>query len=562
VSDAVPSLSTELRGLEPLRPAERIVLRACLGGQIAKVSYRRPAAATADVTVRAEFLARLARGGVGFRLVSRRIEILGAWITGRLNLVDASVPMSLWMYRCVFDTTPLLDGARIVGSVGLPDCQLPGLRAESCTIAGDLSIGPGCEIAGDVRLSRTEIGRNLVCDRLTLRGPGPTPGSELAPAPARLRRPLVADGLRTGGDVVFGHGLVVDGELRLVGARVGGDLRFGRTCIGASPGDGGVRGTALNLDRIRIGGSARLDAGLVVAGTVRLQGARIEGDLDVSGALFDKVGDASWGDAAVLLLERARIGGQLALRGLRSPLRGASLADARVGALLDDASTWGDRLVLDGFFYARLAPGAPTDAEFRADWLRRQVGAHLGRDFRHGPWRHAIRVLRHQGRELSARRLAIHREEHLRRIGQVGAGRPAWSRALALAVHRVYGAVAGYGHRPQRLVALTVALWLACGVAYLGAAEQGAMAPVGHACAPECVPGAVTATAFRPFVYSLDQMVPGVDLHEASAWTPVTTGRWAGLARLLAWLEPLLGAAALATLLASWSGLTDRDRRR
>jgi hypothetical protein len=135
-------------------------------------------------------------------------------------------------------------------------------------------------------------------------------------------------------------------------------------------------------------------------------------------------------------------------------------------------------------------------------------------------------------------------------------------RALALAAHRAYGAVAGYGHRPQRLLALTVALWLACGVVYLGAAQQGAMVPVGGACPLDCVPGAAPAPVFRPFVYSLDHIVPGVDLREASTWAPVEAGGWAGVARLLAWFEPLFGTAAIALLLASWSGLTDRDRRR
>lgn len=553
----VPSPSTLpfLQDLLPLRPAERLVLQAWADGDIAKLSYRRPGAPRADVTLRAAFLAGLARHGASAG-EGRRIEILGAWVQGRLNLVDAAVPTSLWFYRCVFDTTPWLDGARIVGSIGLPGCLLPGLRAEAATVEGDVSLGAGCTIRGSVRLARATIGRDLDCARLLLRAADPDPMFK--------RRPLVADGARIGGNVVLGDGFEAEGQVRLVGARIAGHLRVGRASIGGNLCPSGVRGAAFKLDGVRVAGSVFLDGGLAVAGRVRLQGAHIAGDLDCSGALFDKIGDASWDDAPGLLLDRAHIGGTLRLRGLRAPLRGASFADARVGALDDDVLTWGDRLVLDGFAYARLAPGAPADARFRRAWLMRQVPAHLGgADFRTGPWRRLIRVLRRQGHELSARELAIGREEHLRRIGRVGAAWPRPARALAPAVHRLFGVAAGYGHRPQRLLAGLAVVWLVCGLVFGSAAQDGAFVPRQAPCAPDCA--AAAATDFRPFVYSLDLLLPIIDLQQEQGWAPAAARSpdesWHGILNLLAWLEPLLGAAACAALLAAWFGLTDRDRR-
>src|SRR3990167_7562601 len=70
-------------------------------------------------------------------------------------------------------------------------------------------------------------------------------------------------------------------------------------------------------------------------------------------AAFDRVGDAAWGDGISLVLDRAHIGGALRLARLQAPLLGASFAGTRVMSLVDDAGTWGERLVLDGFAYSR-----------------------------------------------------------------------------------------------------------------------------------------------------------------------------------------------------------------
>ena len=569
---------SNLRDFEPLRPAERMLLRSCATGGIAKVSYRRPMVATADVTVRAPFLAYLCRAG-GVHIEGRRIEVVGAWIVGRLNLLDAVVPLGLWMYRCTFDTTPLLDGARFTGSVGLPGCSLPGLRAEGCSIAGDLTLNAGCTVLGEVRLSRTTIGRDLNCERLRLRGRG----EDIA----RPRRPLVADGAHIGGDVGLGDGFEALGEVRFVGTRVDGDLRAGAACLTAHLDSSGARGVALNLDRAHVAGSVRLDAGLKCAGRVRMAGVRVEGDIDCSRARFDVVGDGAWGTDLALRLDRARVGGALVLRRLGAPLQGASLEGARVGTLADDHSAWGERLALDGFSFHRLAPDAPADAAFRIDWLARQLPAHLGADWRAAPWRQTIRVLRRMGHDRSARELAIERETRLRQVGRIGVGEPGALRWLLRCGHAAFGALAGYGHRPLRLLAALGVVWILGAVLFSQVARVGQMAPAHLSVyADPAVATCRAATgrwdgcdalppvypAFSPLLYSLDQLLPGVDLRQLRHWVPAPTpsrcaglcleDRWAWVARWAGVLEGLLGAGGMALLLASLAGLTDRDRRR
>ena len=560
-----------LHDFEPLLPAESIVLRAAATGDIAKVGYRRPRSPTPEVRLRAEFLSFLARGGgAGARVAGRHLQIVGACIVGRVDLTGATLPMSLWLYRCTFGVAPLLDSARVLGSLSFADCALPGLRAEACRIDGDLALNAGCNIDGAILLARTTLGRDLNCERLRMRSGGPaehSPGSV-----------FVADGMRIGGDVILCGGLESVGEMRFVAAQIAGDLRAGTARMTADIDETGARGVALNLDRVRVGGSVVLDAGFSAAGTVRLHQARIRGDLDCSGAEFDAVGDASWGEnGGALRLDRARIGGALVLRQLQGPLQGASLADARVGSLLDDAGSWGQHHVLDGFAYTRFGPGAPTDAPARLAWLSRQDAGHLDHDYRPDPWRRAIRALRRMGRAASAGEVAVGRERHRRRIGRVGLGAPPALRWLARLSHDAWGLFAGYGHRPLRMLTTGTIVWLLCGSAYWAAAERHGFAPGAAwanadprwaACRPDCARLPASVPTFQSFAYSFDVLMPLIDLRQKLYWAPARdapgpeTERWIGVSalQLLIWFEAACGWALGLTWLARVVGLDDRDR--
>ena len=567
-SPLAPALRRTLRDFEPLLPAEAALLQALAAGGIAKIGYRRPAAASIEVNIRAEFLACLACGGGGApQGDAPSLQVLGAWVTGRLNLIEAAVPMSLWFYRCGFAATPLLDGARVQGDVSFPDCTLPGLRAQACTIAGTLALNAGCAVAGAVRLERASVGGDLDCDRAQL-----CTGERATDVP----RPLVADDARISGNVLLRGGLRAHGEMRFVGARIGGDLCASFANLTAGVDADGGRGIALNLDAVRVAGDVLLNAGFAAGGQVRLRGARIDGDLDCTEAAFDVVGDAAWDGGAALLLDRAHIGGTLVLQRLQTPLQGGSLTDARAGALADDASSWGQQHLLDGFSYRRLGRGAPTDTPSRLNWLLRQHALHLGEEHRPQPWRQLIGALRQMGHEASADDVAIGRERHLRSVGRIGTAAPAALRWLVRWGHALFGFFAGYGHRPWRLVAWLVVLWLACGGLYWLAADQEVMAPATVAgdkaaqCGvntpagpgPECSQPLSGTPRFNPLVYSLDVLLPGLDLRQQGHWAPARDTPLGTATLALTWAEALLGWLGGLTLIAAMAGLTDRDRRR
>jgi hypothetical protein len=524
----------ELQSFEPLHPAEQILLNATLQGHIAKIGPHRPRTATPDVVVRAEFLSFLAQGGApSAAQPERRIQMVGAWVVGSLNWTSRSVPVSLWCFRCVFDSPLLLNASRIEGSLSFVDSALPSLRAEGAVIMGEMALSAGSTVQGEVRLSRASVWGNLNCNRAQL---GNGPGQRAAGLSA-----LVAEGTHIGGHVFLEDGFRSVGELRFQGAQIEGNFSAAQARLSAHVDALGARGNALSLDHARVAGNVLLHAGFVASGRVRLQQTRIEGHLDCTGAAFDAAGDLRWDNTPALLLERLRLGGTLRLSHLHTPLRGASLADARVGGLADDASTWGEHLVLNGFHYPRFAPGAPTDATFRLQWLALQAHGPL---YSLQPWRQLIQVLRRNGHAHEASHVFIQREKHLRQTGQIGLGfSPVW-RWLPRLGHRLYGLVSGYGERPLRPVAAMVGVWLLCGAAYW----QGNLALTQY-------PPAQAPSAWWAWGYSLDTLLPLVDLGAHRPGTVLPTA-W----QALTWLEALFGWAAIALWMVALSGWVNRDR--
>jgi hypothetical protein len=533
------SASAALAPFWPLRPAERLLVQAWASGTLARVGLRRPEGPSAEHSIRAPLLSWMVRGGLPVRC--RRLQVVGASIEGRFDLGDAAYDGHLWFYRCRFDSPVVLEGARISGSVTLAACRLVALQADGCRIGGDLVLAAGAAVPHELQLSRAHIGGRFDASRLDLTGSG-------AADPAR--RALVADAVRVGGDVLLRDGFQAVGEVRLVGALVGGDVRAGGLFNGAPVADGG-RGPALVLDRAQVQGSLVFEPSFGAAGAVHLRRTRIGGDLDATGASFDWLGDALWQRGwgrhadgtlaanATLVLDRSHIEGALVLRELRAPLVAASFAGTKAGTLSDDHTTWGEHLWLDGFQYSRLDDEAPMDTRFRVDWLRRQSPAHLGAQFRTQPWRRLIRALQRQGRGRSASRVAVQRERWLRHSGQVGQGRSAPWRSAARAAHAAWGALAGYGHQPWRLAGWLAAAWLTGGAAYGAGAALGALDPVR---APPL---------FDPMAHSLGRLLPVLPIDTGTPWAAGSAlgllMRWCGyLQSVFAGMLLLLWIGAMA----------------
>ncbi len=318
--------------------------------------------------------------------------------------------------------------------------------------------------------------------------------------------PITADGLRAKGDVNLRNGFRARGEVRLLGADIGGDL----SCSGGSfdcahdkKGNPVGKGRALLADRLRSSGGVFLRNGFRARGEVRLSGADIGGDLACSGGSFDCARDRKGnpvGKGCALNADGATVRGTLYLCGAAfeggqacgtpAPSRGGvlDLAGARVGYLHDQASgtagwlgkTYPPGLLLADFRYEAIHSQAPLDARRRLAWLAlhdKTAAGYLPERERAGhfdpqPYRQLASVLRRQGRGGEANTVMVEaarkqgRAAYARLRAKNGMAWPAWIARMPSVVWEnvkpgvaaewgrlwrwVFRVVAGYGYRRWR----------------------------------------------------------------------------------------------------------------
>lgn len=558
-----------LDDLSPLNPAEMALVDACKRGkrwEPAEWDRKRPTGATNANTIRADVIRFLLLGGdTGHPVHEAGVMLRGAWITGTLNLHQARCAVRLDARSCYFVERAFLMAAHLPELV-LSGSHVPGLAADGLTTTGAVFLRDKFEAEGEVRLLGAEIGGSLTC----------TSGS----FKSLSGEALIADGIKVTGNVDLDGGFTAEGEVGLLAAEIEGSL----ICT-----DGSFKmplGKALSADRIKVTGNVYLGDGFTAQGEVRLLGAEIGGILQCSGGSFKGA------SGYALNADNLRLTGILFLRDA-SISGGINLAGARVGTLIDGYLTvWqSGGHILDGFRYDQIV--GVTDADRRIAWLRRQRGTQLTSAFKPQPWEQLIKVLRDMGHSYDAGEVAIAKQEQLRAAGKIKG-------PVRQALHGLYGAFTGYGYRPLRLIYSAVAIWFLASLLYAHAAAIGIMAPsnaeiIAHrqlhtdlhgavadsgACGvrgevqpgnfwPQC-PGLPSEyTTFYSFAYSLDLILPLVDLQQERDWAPAVSytdargtvrNSVAGqLIRAVLWFEILFGWTASLVLVAVLTRLVEKD---
>jgi len=577
-----------------------------------------------------------ARGGVFLR---------GVEAEGELRLLGAKLGGDL-------DCT----GARLRAARDAEGKPGPALTADRLEASG--VVLSGVEAEGELRLPGAKLGGDLDCTDARLRAARDAEGK---PGPA-----LTADGLEASGGV-FLRGVEAEGELRLLGANLGGNLSCTGARLRAARDAEGKPGPALTADRLEA--SNVVLRGVEAEGELRLLGAKLGGDLDCEGARLRAAGDAGGKSGRALSADGARVSGSFFLRDGASVAGVLSLTAAELGSITDDPRCWpgvGD-LLLDRCRYGAFTGRGPVDAEARLDWLARQVPARWGKEFWPQPYEQLARVLREMGHGAEARtvlvekerlqraarraqwqarldgarlRLRVEREglaavwpailasrkrfgksdpRHARIVGElrkspevrrlldaglgggahepgatvdgvdrVSAARaPVWDYWWRLNLLRVWdglvGWTIGYGRRPERAALWALGFLLFGAYLFAVAAGQGAIKPNTPVVlrAPEwvqCAPGggrhaegetqlacflrqpeASGYPRFNAFVYSADTLLPIVSLEMQGFWIPDERS-WPGWrARVYLWVHICLGWALSLLAVAGFSGLVKSD---
>lgn len=275
------------------------------------------------VEVRAGVLRVLALGGDAAHPVHEKgVQLCGARITGKLDLEGTAV-VPLKCTGCWFDETPNLSRTKLTG-LSLTGSRIPGLNANAARVDAGLDFDLGFRSDGQVLLPAVEIGGDLNCHAGKLRN-----RTEDGKGQA-----LNAMGARIAGKVAFCHGFSAEGEVKLLGAQIGGALYChdgafrNRTISG--------EGTALHASAARIGSEVSLCHGFLTEGVVRFTGAQIGDNFVCQGSTFDNLIQSTSDSreaAMALALDSARVDGTLIIQSI---IRGSvRLSDTHAHYLSD-----------------------------------------------------------------------------------------------------------------------------------------------------------------------------------------------------------------------------------
>ncbi len=303
------------------------------------------------------------------------VRLRGALITGRLDLIGATVAHALVCDYCCFTEKPrLVDSS--VQTVRITGSLLPGLNAARMRLSGILDLQrsqiPGmirieqARVAGQVCLSRAEIGADGTpsavaaggltvdggFDGVGLRADGPvvlesaTVAGAVDLSEARITAPgqraLIMSRASVGR--LDARGIAVEGETRMHNTRIGASMVLAGARLD-NPGD-----VALSAGGLTVAGGVFLADNFAANGEIRLYGASLEANLTLIGAVLRNPGGTA------LTLDRATLS---VFRGADLVAEGeVSLNGARIATDLD---LRGARLSGHGDHPALAAAGASVD---------------------------------------------------------------------------------------------------------------------------------------------------------------------------------------------------------
>lgn len=611
-----------LGDFSPLLPAERAVIQAVKKGMPAVISLTRPDSGEDNNTVRAEFLRFLLLGGDNETPIHDfGIGIGGAFVSGILNVGYSRLRYRLAAIRCTFESIPIFRDSYIPGLI-LTDSAIPGFNGDGILVRGDVYCNgdftcadkiylAGADIGGDLNLAgasiesksdiaifgeRTKIHGTVFLDDSSVQGEvrflsSSIDGSISCPgATFRNKRAtaLTLDGATIKGGLLLANGFCAQGEVSAVNCSVEGNI-ICQDGIFLNPGR-----DALTFHGISITGSLYFTSGFRACGSVWLNGSVISGQLITIGGKFHFRHGQAFNAAGM------RVSTSVVWRKIDRLCGGVNFESASTPVLIDDWESWKSArsVVLNNFCFDRLLEG-PIDASTRIDWLKKQTSLRSGNMFWPQPWEHLAKILKEMGHYEEAKTILIEREKELRRLGLIGSRQSvhweglgsgitvAWiklSNITSRLLHWSYGALAGYGYRPLRTVGWMASFWIAGSLIYAAAASDGMFGPsnpriymdprlgncgdggeAGKVHWTKCSDLPVEYTVFSPWIYSLDLILPVVELRQDQDWSPIINSKSghplrAGRAlRAFVWIEILVGWLTSLLLVSALGRLIQKD---
>jgi hypothetical protein len=249
----------------------------------------------------------------------RGLRLRNVVVLGPLDLAGLEVPFPLRFEECEFDSPLVVEGAELF-ELSLTGCpRLPGLLGNGLRLRRDLDLSRS-QIAGAhwtsastskraaVWLCESEIGGRLICLDATIDAQGD--------------RAIQADRIVVGGAVRFIHEFSARGEIRLIGAHIGGSVDITGARIEATD------GPAVDLGGARVAGNVFViedpnGRRPVIRGRFDMGSGRIAGRFVIRNAILAARADESMGSiyaksttvATTISAERLSVGADVMLAG-------------------------------------------------------------------------------------------------------------------------------------------------------------------------------------------------------------------------------------------------------
>lgn len=256
------------------------------------------------------------------------VRLQGVRIIGVLKLSFATVQGLLSLEHCHIGHLFVVQQARLPALWLNGSLLERGLNGDGVRIEGDLCCDDGFGSVGEVRLVGAQVGGNVNFIGATLTGVRDQNGV--------MGRALSADGIEIRGNLFCTNGFQSIGEVCLLSAQIGLNVFFADATLN------GETSAALAADRIVVKGDLHCVEGFHSIGEVRLLGAQIGGQIAFDDAQLDGKSGAALNASSLM------VGGILVCRGKTHLVGGAILLGARIGGLMDwRPEKWSGRLSLN-----------------------------------------------------------------------------------------------------------------------------------------------------------------------------------------------------------------------
>ena len=170
------------------------------------------------------------------------------------------------------------------------------------------------------------------------------------------------------------------------------------------------------------------------------------------------------------------------------------------------------------------------------------------------PYEQLVAVYRQAGQDDQAREVAIARRRDLRKYGNLN-----WYRRLG---NLFLDTTIRYGYQTWRAGVALAAIFLIFWWLSARAQQHHLVAWAGDVSGLHFVPSATMCASsypcFYPFGYTVDTVIPLINVHQADFWGPDASTPWGVAFTVATWIATGLGWALVTLLVAGYTGLVRR----